>query len=325
MGGIILSAVAHLRDGDPVAWTVATFVLFWALNILYVYLTAPSAEQARRRMLFVRHSHIRHRFTLPTAPTFGVALSSSSLSWLQVLLLHPRDVVVVIARLWIMVETTRTTAAFWVLLWPLYVFEAISIQLVADIYEGRPLMGPTWHVWRKHIPVAMAETLALNIGFLIWGGRAGIPMGPTQATWMLHMLWRAALFDIGLDFGFYTFHRTCHANRTLYKWIHAPHHADTGKRHGHLVAHETYDLTLNELNVLLYSYLIGFELLRAFSGSFNLLDVATLVSWGHYVELLCAAQEHPATNSLLSHKHALLSYASTPFSNANGSFLQPPA
>jgi len=287
MAGII-NAAAYLRDGDPVAWTVATFVIFWALNLLYVYLTAPSRTQARRRMLFVRHrQHTpQHTPQLPTPLPPTTYASHATATHLQVLLQHPRDIIVATARWWIMAEATRTTAAFWVLLWPLYVFEAISMQFVADLYEGRPLKGPTWHVWHKHIPVFLAEAMGLNIGFLIWGGRAGIPIeGPTQATWMLNMLWRAPLFDLGLDFGFYTFHRTCHANRTLYKWIHAPHHIDTGKRHGHLVAHETYDLTLVELNSLLGSYLIGFELLRTFSGSFTLLDVATLVSWAHYVEL----------------------------------------
>lgn len=33
---------------------------------------------------------------------------------------------------------------------------------------------------------------------------------------------------------------------TLYRWLHAQHHTDTAKEHGHLVAHETYEVSLVE-------------------------------------------------------------------------------
>ena len=107
---LAVSTLQLLREGDAVAYTVATFLAFWALNIFYVYLTAPSATEARRRVNYV-------------------------------LLQHPRDAAVVTARWWILAEAMRTTPAFWLLVWPLVVFEAISVQLLADLYEGRPLKG----------------------------------------------------------------------------------------------------------------------------------------------------------------------------------------
>lgn len=131
------------------------------------------------------------------------------------------------------------------------------------------------------------------------------------------------VFDLGLDFGFYCFHRVCHMNRWLYFQVHRDHHVDTAKEHGHLVAYETYTITWVETASITASYFIGLMcvqwglrqgqlprwvdfnsdlsvhgshsvcVLNAEESSLPLcpsapsvFEVVFLVCWGHYMELM---------------------------------------
>jgi sterol desaturase/sphingolipid hydroxylase (fatty acid hydroxylase superfamily) len=71
--------------------------------------------------------------------------------------------------------------------------------------------------------------------------------------------------------------------------VHSDHHTTPGKTYGHLVAHETYDLSVVETASILGSYLIGFELIGLLY-KYTLFDIALLVSWAHLIELLGHSQ-----------------------------------
>jgi hypothetical protein len=138
---------------------------------------------------------------------------------------------------------------------------------MADLYEGRPLKAPTAKQIVLQLKVAAVETLGYVLAFQIWPWLREDGLGAPPASVLLHAVWRTLLFDIGLDLGFYAFHRSCHVNRsatraspslpaaasepdrllpssslphphhllppttrrTLYRLVHAPHHAETGK------------------------------------------------------------------------------------------------
>jgi len=193
----------------------------------------------------------------------------------------PRDIVVVAVRYFIMCNGHHGSPLAWLFLLPLGVFETQTTQWLADWYEGRPMKNLTKHQILKQIPVACTEAFGVSIGFRIFNIAPG---GPSAGA-ILHTVWRAPLFDVGLDLGFYTFHRTCHKHRQLYRWIHAEHHTDVAKEYGQLVAHETYSISTIEALSILGSYLVGFEMIGAIL-PYSLFDMACLVSWAHTVELL---------------------------------------
>jgi hypothetical protein len=203
-----------------------------ALNLLYVSLISERAELGRR-------------------------LQFIALMWLQ-------NLISVVCRFAIMQWGVTHTLLYWTLFLPLSVYETTALQIMADLFEGRPLKPPTWRQVNQQSKVCVIEAIGYSISCSIWPWLIeSATIWPTAGT-LVHSVWRAAVFDVGLDLGFYAFHRTCHVNRTLYRWVHAPHHTDTGKEHGHLVAYETYELSIVETLSILSSYLVGFELLTLF-------------------------------------------------------------
>ena len=111
-------------------------------------------------------------------------------------------------------------------------------------------------------------------------------------------LLRVVYVHVGLDLGFYLFHRACHVNKFLYKQVHRDLHIDTASKHGRLVAFETYTITWAETTRIAVSYVIGVGLVMLLKGSLDVaplssFEFATLMSWGHNVELL----GHTATTS----------------------------
>jgi len=173
-------------------------------------------------------------------------------------------------------------ALYWPLLLPIGVFETWSIQAMADVFESRPVKPVCLKQVLNQLKITTAESIGVTVGYKIW---PWVRIDDPTLESLLHATWRTFVFDIGLDIGFYTFHRVCHVNRTLYRWLHAQHHTDTAKEHGHLVAHETYEVSLVEAISILGSYLIGFELIGLLY-NYTLFDIALLVSWAHLVELL---------------------------------------
>lgn len=216
----------QLTDG-AVAWLGA-----FALNVGYILLSSERPELGRR-------------------------LKFIALMW-------PQNLISIFCRFAILHWGVTRTLLYWVLFLPLSVYETTTLQIMADLYERRPLKPPNWMQVCTQSKVAAIESIGYLIACRIW------PWLPESATsWptagtLVHSVWRAAVFDVGLDVGFYAFHRSCHVNRTLYRWVHAPHHTDTGKEHGHLVAYETYELSVIETLSILSSYLVGFELLGLF-------------------------------------------------------------
>ena len=96
-------------------------------------------------------------------------------------------------------------------------------------------------------------------------------------------------------------------NKFLYKQLHRDHHIDTASKHMRIVAYETYTITWAETTSIAVasiavSYVIGIGLVMLLKGGlgfettavcgvinvapFSLFEFATLVSWGHNVELL---------------------------------------
>lgn len=227
---------------------------FFAYHLLVVLLTSPRNERLRRL-----------RF---------------------VCVLYPQNLTVVLARFAVMRLSKLSSPLYWPLILPIGVFETWSVQAMADALEGRPQKAVTLDQVTKQIKVAACEAVGLTIGFKLWPWVT--TDGPNVAS-LIHSIWRAAVFDTGLDLGFYTFHRLCHKNRVLYRHVHSDHHTTPGKTYGHLVAHETYDLSVVETVAILGSYLIGFELIGLLY-KYTLFDIALLVSWAHLLELLGHSQ-----------------------------------
>jgi len=192
--------------------------------------------------------------------------------------LWPQSLLAVLTRYAVLCLGSRYSLLCCLLTLPISVWETTSLQAMADLYEGRPLKAPTAKQIVLQLKVAAVETLGYVLAFQIWPWLREDGLGAPPASVLLHAVWRAPLFDIGLDLGFYAFHRSCHVNRTLYRLVHAPHHAETGKEHGHLVAYETYELTFVETASILSSYLVGFQVL-SLCFSFSTFDVALYVSW----------------------------------------------
>jgi len=246
---VVLPAVAIAIGVHSGPAVLATLCAGFLWNLLYVRYFAPLYDR-KARLKFV------------------------ALSWC-------RDIIVVAVRYFIVCNGHHGSPLAWLFLLPLGVFETHTTQWLADWYERRPMKHITAHQVLKQIPVACTEAFGLSIGFRVFNMAPG---GPSPAA-LLDVVWRAPLFDVGLDLGFYTLHRTCHKNKKLYRWIHAEHHTDVAKEYGILVAHETYSISTIEALSILASYLIGFELIGAVK-PYTLFDMACLVSWAHTVELL---------------------------------------
>jgi len=250
---------------------------FWLLcaggNLAYVAVTAERGERVRRLQFIA--------------------------------LLWPHNVVNVLGRYFILWLSLTQSWLYFALLVPLTVFDTTSIQVVTDLFEGRPLKRPTLRHVGKFVKVAAIESIGYVLACQLWPWlQTDAYEGPTVAA-LAHAVWRTALFDVGLDLGFYSFHRCCHVNRTLYRLVHAPHHTDTGKEYGHLVASETYELSVVETLSILSSYLVGFELL-------------SLV----YRFTMCAAHESysRATTEVPMHDPAL--FAAMPMSPTRPTFVR---
>ena len=185
-------------------------------------------------------------------------------------------------------------------LWPLTIFESQGIQFTADRYSQRPVVGlcatQAWSCLRVAVVEAVGMLTALHqTGFV----DAANPGRATAAT-LLRMLWMAPVFDCGLDLGFYVFHRACHESPLLYRLVHKEHHTDTAKRHGRLVAYETYTLTWAETFLISFAYLLGFAFVFAalalgaaatgaglgWPRALTAFEFAMLITWGHTVELV---------------------------------------
>ncbi|EOD36067.1 hypothetical protein EMIHUDRAFT_362735 [Emiliania huxleyi CCMP1516] len=178
--------------------------------------------------------------------------------------------------------------------WPLAIFETWSVQFNADVYEGRAMKGVTWRHASKCLVVLVMEGFGVFAGFplvvKLLGWRQMSSGAPTGAMLLHGAAGMTLAYDLGLDFAFYLFHRACHENRLLYRWIHKEHHTDTGKAFGPLVAFETYTITWSEASFIMVGYVLGLALAgivaAVFGSDVTLFHLALLLSWGHLVELL---------------------------------------
>jgi len=245
--------LAQIEADEMASWcpVAAVWVAFYLFNLVYIRMIHP---HDRKKLHFVAQ-------------------------------LWPQSLLAVLTRYAVLCLGSRYSLLCCLLTLPISVWETTSLQAMADLYEGRPLKAPTAKQIVLQLKVAAVETLGYVLAFQIWPWLREDGLGAPPASVLLHAVWRTLLFDIGLDLGFYAFHRSCHVNRTLYRLVHAPHHAETGKEHGHLVAYETYELTFVETASILSSYLVGFQVL-SLCFSFSTFDVALYVSWAHMIELL---------------------------------------
>lgn len=193
---------------------------------------------------------------------------------------YSRDVVIMFCRFSIMLR-----GGLWLpLLWPLTIFETASIQWIVDKYEGREFCGITKKQITNTLKVSIVECVAAQIGRHVVGWDD--PSYPTGWD-LLKSVYMCPVFDVGLDLGFYVFHRTCHKNLFLYKLVHKDHHVDTAKDFGRLVAFETYTITLLEAISIVASYFLGLAAVCLLKGGpVSLWETAFLICWGHGVELL---------------------------------------
>lgn len=167
----------------------------------------------------------------------------------------------------------------------------------ADRYSARPVVGLCWTQVCSCLRVAIVEGTGTLFALLVIG--IADFSQPATARSLLSMLYFCPLFDAGLDLGFYLFHRACHRSKLLYKLVHLDHHADTAREHGRLVAYETYTITWVETASITSSYLLGFGLVALAKGgaALSLFEIATLITWGHTVELM----GHTAVSSTPKH------------------------
>jgi alkylglycerol monooxygenase len=173
------------------------------------------------------------------------------------------------------------------LLWPLVMLETWVVQLLADFTERRPFKALSREGARNCLQVAVIEAVELTALLWLVAGRAEEPPSATEvALTVLHGVWRAPLFDLVLDSTFYAFHRLCHINKALFKHTHQHHHVHTHKDHGHLVAWETYTISLGENLGIVLCHAVAFLVLRACSpgGELSPLDVAVFITWAHIIE-----------------------------------------
>ena len=103
-------------------------------------------------------------------------------------------------------------ALYWPLLLPIGVFETWSIQAMADVYESRPVKPVCLKQVLNQLKITTAESIGVTVGYKIW---PWVRIDDPTVESLLHATWRTFVFDIGLDIGFYTFHRVCHVNRAL--------------------------------------------------------------------------------------------------------------
>eukprot|EP00121_Abeoforma_whisleri_P003475 Awhi_evm1s3122 len=172
------------------------------------------------------------------------------------------------------------------LLWPLTLFETFSTQFMGDRYSQRSTLGVCWSQIWTCLRVAIVEGSSSFLGLQLFKV-ADISLVPSSLS-IVRMVYFCPIFDLGLDLGFYTFHRLCHSNRFLYKLVHADHHLHTAKKYGRLVAFETYTITLIETISITSSYFIGLLFVIGVNGGkpLSILELAILLTWGHSIELL---------------------------------------
>ena len=252
-----------MQDDSPWAGIAMSLAALFVWGMLNAIKGAPSPHIAVRRAKFV------------------------ALEWV-------RDILSVAGRFLVMKAALGKSSTYWALMWPLIVLDTTSVQVIADLYEGRPLKLPGMHAVKRMLVLSFAVAVSICTG--VYGhspsygpfhpGVYHIPLDGPTATSLLAAVWRVPLFDLGLDLGFYMFHRGCHTNRTLYRLVHAEHHTDTGKVHGHLVAWETWDISLIETFSIALSYAFGLALLHVAGVALTLFDLAFLISWAHLVETL---------------------------------------
>jgi sterol desaturase/sphingolipid hydroxylase (fatty acid hydroxylase superfamily) len=177
--------------------------------------------------------------------------------------------------------------------YPLTVFETTVAQITADRHERRKVIGMSLRQLGNCLRVAIVESCGISLA--IWLSRAfELKPGPPSVLTLLFTVLLAPAFDLGLDLGFWTFHRTSHKVKWLYIMVHADHHVDTAKDHGRLVAYETYSITWLETVSILSCYFVGLSLCMVLKWSLlgwhdspvTVFEVAFLVTWGHTVELL---------------------------------------
>lgn len=169
-------------------------------------------------------------------------------------------------------------------LWPLVCLEVMIVQMLADHTERRPLKWLPREGALNCLQVAVIE--AAELATLLWlvGGWSEDPSSAEVAATVLHGVWRAPLFDLVLDSTFYAFHRLCHKNKSLFKYTHQHHHVHTHKDHGHLVAWETYTITLGENFGIVACHAIALLALNACPGGLSALDLAIFITWAHIIE-----------------------------------------
>ena len=196
------------------------------------------------------------------------------------LILYPNDLFRTLIRWYILSRVNVNSYKELLLLWPLTIYETSLTQIMTDMHSSNsndtdtppPSITKTQLIncARTSTVEAFGVTLALKIMPQI-AQLLPIPLDsllkpamdipfseslPTAKT-ILSLVLLIPLFDLGLDLGFYTFHRICHINKFLFKLVHQDHHVDTGLTHNRLVAYETYTITWIETLSIFGCYELG--------------------------------------------------------------------
>ena len=183
-----------VADGMPTASSsryaiemLACWLSFVTFNLGWVAMTSPKVDRWRRM-----------RFVCMMWPQQFLAIVSRFLVMRLVKLAS-----------W---EGLDHPALYWPLLLPIGVFETWSIQAMADVYESRPVKPVCLKQVLNQLKITTAESIGVTVGYKIW---PWVRIDDPTLESLLHATWRTFVFDIGLDIGFYTFHRVCHVNRAL--------------------------------------------------------------------------------------------------------------
>ena len=160
------------------------------------------------------------------------------------------DIIRSMLRYFVVTSICERRFAAMLLIWPLTVFETTMAQWMMDMHERRPFVPMTRTQLANCLRVACVEGAGV-LAAIELGPRSPLRLvvsttSPPSARAILSLVVLSPLFDLGLDLGFYTFHRACHVNKTLFALVHQDHHTDTAKAHGRLVAYETYSITWAE-------------------------------------------------------------------------------
>mmetsp|Transcript_6891 Transcript_6891/g.22639 ORF Transcript_6891/g.22639 Transcript_6891/m.22639 type:complete len:318 (-) Transcript_6891:664-1617(-) len=183
-----------VADGMPTASSsryaiemLACWLSFVTFNLGWVAMTSPKVDRWRRM-----------RFVCMMWPQQFLAIVSRFLVMRLVKLAS-----------W---EGLDHPALYWPLLLPIGVFETWSIQAMADVFESRPVKPVCLKQVLNQLKITTAESIGVTVGYKIW---PWVRIDDPTLESLLHATWRTFVFDIGLDIGFYTFHRVCHVNRAL--------------------------------------------------------------------------------------------------------------